>query len=113
MRDGSSSKVKEVTKIGPLSLDLVVACKIYEHQTTEGAGVEFMKLVRSLDGIVSKSSILNAVNTLSDWGIVKTEFGETEAGRAGRLYYVSGEAESMIRATYEQFWDKVLEAIRS
>ena len=94
-------------KIGPLSSDLVVACKIYEYQQ-ESDRVEFAKLVEGLKGLVSKSTILNALDTLSDWGIVKTEFGETEAGRAGRLYYISGEAETMIKETYENFWDKVL-----
>lgn len=94
-------------KIGPLSSDLVVACKIYEYQL-ESDRVEFTKLVEGLRGLVAKSTILNALDTLSDWGIVKTEFGETEAGRAGRLYYISGEAETMIKETYEKFWDKVL-----
>lgn len=94
-------------KIGPLSSDLVVACKIYECQL-ESDRVEFTKLVEGLRGLVAKSTILNALDTLSDWGIVKTEFGETEAGRAGRLYYISGEAETMIKETYEKFWDKVL-----
>jgi predicted ArsR family transcriptional regulator len=94
-------------KVGPLSSDLVVACKIYEYQKDHDR-VEFAKLVEGLEGLVSKSTILNALATLSDWGIIKTEFGETEAGRAGRLYYVSGEAEAMIRETYEKYWDRIL-----
>jgi len=55
---------------------------------------------------------LNALNTLSDWGIVKTEYGETEAGRAGRFYYVSGEAQAMIKETYENFWDMVMKEVK-
>jgi len=98
-------------KIGPLSLDLVVACKVYELQTQDLTGVEFMRLVTELDGIVGKSTVLNALNTLSDWGVVKTEYGETEAGRAGRFYYVSGEAEAMIKETYENFWEKVMKEV--
>jgi len=94
-------------KVGPLSSDLVVACKIWDFQK-EGEKVEFIKLVKGLKGLVSKSTVLTALDTLSDWGIIKTEFGETEAGRAGRLYYVSGEAEAMVRETYERFWDRVV-----
>jgi len=94
-------------KVGPLSTDLVVACKIYEYQRN-GEKVEFGKLVNGLEGFMSKSTIINNLNTLSDWGIIKTEFGETEAGRAGRLYYISGEAEMMIKETYEKYWDRVM-----
>lgn len=86
----------------------MVACKIHEYQR-EGKKVDFRKLVEGLKGLVSRSAILNGLNTLSDWGIVRAEFGETEAGRAGRLYYISGEAEAMIKETYDKFWDRVME----
>jgi len=97
-------------KVGPLSSDLVVACKIYEYQKERGAHarIDFNMLVEGLAGLLSKSTILNALDTLSDWGIVKTEYGETQAGRAGRLYYISGEAEKMVKETYEKFWDRIM-----
>jgi len=98
-------------KVGPLSTDLVVACKVYEFQR-KGEKVEFGKLVEGLEGLVGKSTIINNLNTLSDWGIIKTEFGETEAGRAGRLYSISGEAEMMIKETYEKYWDRVMRETR-
>jgi len=96
-----------VKKVGPLSTDLVVACKIYDYQK-KNERVEFSKLVTGLKGLVSRSTILKDLETLSDWGIIKTEFGETETGRAGRLYAISGESEELIRETYEKFWEKVL-----
>lgn len=98
-------------KVGPLSTDLVVACKIYEYQQ-KGEKVEFGKLVEGLKGLVSRSTIVNDLSTLSDWGIIKTEYGETEAGRAGRLYSISGEAEMMVRETYEKYWDRVMKERR-
>ena len=95
-------------KIGPLSADLVVACKIYEFQKNNEA-VEFGNLVKALNGLVSKSTVLSALNTLSNWGIVSSEFGATKAGRAGRSYSISGEAYTMVKETYDQYWNKVLE----
>jgi predicted transcriptional regulator len=70
--------------------------------------VGFTELVDGLKGIVSKTTILSALDTLSDWGIVATEFGETSSGRAGRLYYVSGESELMVKETCDKFWDRVM-----
>lgn len=95
-------------KIGPLSLDLVVACQIYEFQSRE-ENVEFTTLIENLRGLVSKSAVPSLLRSLADWGIVITEYGETKQGRAGRFYYISGEAYDMIEETYELFWNKVLE----
>jgi hypothetical protein len=99
-------------KIGPLSVDIVVACKIHKYQD-EGKKVGISELVEGLKGIVGKTSILSAIDTLSDWGIVATEFGETTARRAGRLYYVSGEAEAMIKEVCDKFWTKVEEEAKA
>ncbi|MDR0461315.1 MAG: hypothetical protein LBH62_07840 [Nitrososphaerota archaeon] len=96
-------------KIGPLSVDIVVACQIYKLQEGDNQ-VDFRELSESLKGKVSKTTILSALSTLSDWGIISTEFGVTKAGRAGRLYSVSGEAESIIKETCDRFWDKVMAA---
>lgn len=97
-----------VKKVGPLTSDLVVACQIYDYHQKGVERVEFGQLVVSLKGLLSKATILNGLDTLSDWGIIKTEFGETKAGRAGRLFSISGEAEILIRETYEKFWNKVI-----
>jgi predicted transcriptional regulator len=100
--------VKNVKKIGPLSIDLVVACKIYEFQKNN-AIVEFGDLVSSLNGVVSKSAVSSSLITLSNWGIIGSEFCETKSGRAGRVYSISGEAFTMVKETYEQYWQKVLQ----
>ena len=94
-------------KIGPLSTDLVVACKVYEYQKNNET-VEFGKLVNGLKPLVSKATVLTSLNTLLSWGIVSSEFGETKAGRAGRTYSISGEAYTMVKATYDAYWEKVL-----
>jgi DNA-binding PadR family transcriptional regulator len=100
----------EMKKIGPFSIDIVVACFTY-HSQKEEVGVPFSKLVGELEGAVSKSTILNALNTLSQWGVINTEFGELDSGRAGRIYSVSGESTSLIKETYEKYWDKIQSAI--
>jgi len=105
-------EVKNVKKLGPLSTDLVVACKIWEYQKG-GEKVDFRKLVKGLEGLIgAKSTVLKDLNTLSSWGVIKTEFGETDTGRAGRLYSISGEAEAMIKETYDRFWSRVIKAKR-
>ena len=97
-------------KFGPLSLDMLVACQILHHRVhNNGAKSEFGLLVRELDGLVSKSAVSPILNNLLKWGIVNTEFGETSAGRAGRLYYISNEAESFVKSTYDLFWDDIEE----
>jgi len=100
-----------VKKIGPLSIDIIVACQIYENQDEVGSGVGFRRLVEGLEGVAAKSTILNALNTLAQWGVITVEFGETETGRAGRLYSVSGESKELVRSTYDKFWPRVMEEI--
>ena len=98
-------------KIGPLSLDLVVACQIYELQEN-GTRAEYAKLTEKLKGLVGESTIPSLLRSLADWGIITTEFGKTEQGRAGRFYFISGEASEMMKETYDLFWDKVLKERR-
>ncbi|MCL2134073.1 MAG: hypothetical protein FWH37_00720 [Candidatus Bathyarchaeota archaeon] len=94
-------------KIGPLSIDLIVACKIYEFHKNKQV-VEYGNLVSSLIGLVSKSAVSSSLITLSNWGIIGSEFCETKAGRVGRTYSISGEAFTMVKETYDQYWQKVL-----
>ena len=94
-------------KIGPFSVDIVVACYVYHNQLSLEAGIPFAKLVDDFDGALSKSGILSSLNTLANWGVIRTEYGELESGRAGRLYSVSGESIVTVRTTYEQFWKRI------
>lgn len=97
-------------KIGPFSVDIVVSCYI-RHLKEGDDGVPFSKLVTAFDGVLSKSGILNSLNTLSQWGIIKTEFGETETGRAGRLYSVAGESSLLVSETYREYWKRIQQEI--
>ena len=92
----------------PISSDLIVACTIHElHE--EGGPADFGTLVERLDGVLSKTTVANALNTLSDWGIIKTEYGETSKKHAGRLYSISGESKTVIKEIYDRFWHIITE----
>ena len=92
----------------PISSDLIVACKIHELSEENGL-VDFGILVESLNGIISRTTISNSLNTLADWGIIRTEYGMTSKGRAGRLYKISGESKKVIKETYDRFWKFIIE----
>lgn len=98
-------------KFGPLSNDLLIACMIHDFKKKGQTEVEFNQLVTSFDGVLSKPTILRSLNTLSQWGVVKTIFGETISGRAGRKFSVSGESEGMIKEIYAEFWERVIEEL--
>lgn len=103
--------VRHVRKIGPFSVDIVVACYVYHNQVRMGEGVPFAKLIDDFGKALSKSGILGSLNTLADWGVIRTEYGELESGRAGRLYSVSGESQVVVKATYEKFWERLKEEV--
>lgn len=90
---------KRVTK--KLDVPLTVAVKIYEVTEVKKEPIWFTKLCEKLPNI-KEHAILMAINTLSDWGIIKGQYGETKKGHAGRLYFVSSENMKMIRELYEE-----------
>lgn len=96
----------------PISNDLIVACKIHELYE-RGEKADFGVLVGSLLKIMSKTTVVNSLNKLADWGIIRTDFGETSRGRSGRLYSISGESRNVIRETYDRFWPIILEIAES
>jgi len=93
----------ERSKSDILSKEFKVACEIYRFNE-KGEKVWFTKLKESLKDEMSQSTLMNAIRTLFDWGIAKAEYGETGAGRAGRLLYISGESRHIIREIYEEYW---------
>lgn len=99
-------------KIGIYSVDIVVACYVL-HNQTDASGVPFSRLVDEFDPALSRSGIANALKGLSQWGVIKTEFGETTAGRAGRLYSVSGETSVIVKETYRLHWDRIHEEVEA
>lgn len=86
-----------------LSDEFKVAAEIYRFNLREQP-IWFTKLAEELKSEMSPSTVLRALNVLSDWGIVKAQYGETGKGRAGRLLYIAGEARSTIEKVYEYFW---------
>ncbi|MFW9890359.1 MAG: hypothetical protein ACFFER_19440 [Candidatus Thorarchaeota archaeon] len=95
-------------KIGPWTLDQLVACQIYELQMIQGKHVGFSLLVEELDGLVSRSALPKLLNNLTEWDIVRVEYGETESGRAGRFYSITGEASDLVLEFYNRFGKEIL-----
>ena len=94
-------------KIGPLSLDLIVACKIYEIEYVQKEPVEFSKLITELEGLVSQSSLSPLLSTLEKWEIILVEYGQTSSGRAGRRYHIADQSRELIKRLYEMHWDRI------
>lgn len=93
--------------IGPLSKDLVVACAIH-HLNMNRKEARWPELVDLLKGKMMQPEIPLMLRSLADWGIVNSVHTELGSGRAGRVYYISREAERMIKETYELYWDRVM-----
>ena len=86
-----------------LSKEMMVAAEIHRFNH-EGEKVWFSKLAESLNGWAAPSTVHRAITTLTDWGIVKVQYGATDTGKAGRLLLIAGEAEETISLVYEQYW---------
>ena len=97
-------EVVDMERKNPLSNELKVAAEIF-HYNKNNEVIWLSKLVQSLQKKVSKNTISAALDTLFDWGIVKAEYGETDNGRAGRLFFISNEAKSVISELYSKYWE--------
>ena len=55
---------------------------------------------------MDKSTISQALDCLTDWMIIYGEYGETEKGRAGYLYFVDTHdgGDFRIKELYEKYW---------
>lgn len=84
-----------------LGKDLEVALQIYDTSNVNNEPVYFSKLVRILDGRISRNRISQALDRLFDDGIVTAEFKKVNTKWA-RVYNVSGEAEGFIESIYDQ-----------
>jgi hypothetical protein len=92
-----------IEKKSPLSNELKVATEIY-HCEVNNELIWYHKLVSVLDGEISKNTVSKALDVLFDWGIVKSEYGETETGRAGKLLMITNECKPLIKDLYEKYW---------
>lgn len=93
----------EKPKSEMLSKEFKVACQILRFNE-KNEKVWFTKLKDSLNDEMGQTTVMNALKTLFDWGIVKAEYGETEKERAGRLLFVTGEAKQTIKQVCEEYW---------
>lgn len=84
-----------------LGKDLEVALQIYDIAKNKGEEIYFSKLVKILDGRISRNRISQALDRLFDNGILTAEFKKINKKWA-RVYYVSGEAEALLEDIYSQ-----------
>ncbi len=83
-----------------LGKDLEVALQIYDS-SKKGEEIYFSKLVKILDGRISRNRISQALDRLFDDGILTADFKKINTKWA-RVYYVSGEAEGLLEDIYRQ-----------
>lgn len=79
---------------------MAVALEIYRCNT-QNEPVWFSKLTRLLDGKIDKNTISAALDTLSDWMIIKSEYGESDPGKATTLYVIDEWAIPEMKHVYE------------
>ena len=82
-----------------LSFELVVACEIYRANLANEP-IWYSKLVEILKEKGDKKDVSNALDLLSDWGIIKGHYDKTEKGRAGYVYEITDGALHVIRGIH-------------
>lgn len=84
-----------------LSPEFNVAVEIYALEHTNPYEAYYSRLVERLDGTVSKVTVSKALDVLLDAGILKAEWKKTPSGKWARIFTIAGEAEGVIKETYE------------
>ena len=84
-----------------LGKDLEVALQIFDISNKKKEEIYLSKLVKILDGRISRNRISQALDRLFDDGILTAEFKKVDTKWA-RVYHVSGEAEGFIEDIYHQ-----------
>jgi len=103
MGEKKTTPKKTRSKSDLLSPEMKVAAEIYSFNA-KNQKVWFTKLADSLRGEVSISTIHKAINALTDWGIVRVQYGETDRGKAGRLLVIPNESKDTIALVYGKYW---------
>ncbi len=83
-----------------LGKDLEVALQIFDTRK-KGEEIYFSKIVKILDGRISRNRISQALDRLFDDGILTAEFKKIN-NKWARVYTVSGEAEVLLEDIYNQ-----------
>jgi|WetSurMetagenome_2_1015567.scaffolds.fasta_scaffold47849_9 hypothetical protein len=94
----------------PVSSELFVAMMIHHIVDVKKERVWFGKLVESLQDYMTKNTVNESLDTLTDWLIIDGEYGATEKGRAGYLYYIDTKdgGDFRIKELHDKYWDKIV-----
>ena len=94
----------------PVSSELFVAMMIYHITEVEKQPVWLGKLVDRLSDYMDKNHVSEALDTLDDWVIIAGEYGPTENGRAGYLYYIDTKdgGDFTIKKLYDKYWSQIV-----
>ena len=99
-------KARSGGKTNILSNEFIVASEIY-HREKNGERTLFGKLVEIFGGSPSEKTIAKSLNILSDWDIVKAEYGATDNDKAARLFKITNESSSAVKKIYETYWEPI------
>jgi DNA-binding PadR family transcriptional regulator len=84
-----------------LNPKMKVALKILEHDELADEPAHFSGLVKEMQGVVSRATIHEALDSLLDQGIISAEWIETLKGRWARGYRSASEGQKrMLRRAY-------------
>jgi hypothetical protein len=92
-----------------VSSELFVAMMIYHVTEVKKERIWFTKLIDLLQDYMDKKVVSHAMDTLDDWMIIYGEYGATEKGHAGRLYYIDihDGGDDMIKELYDKYWVQI------
>ena len=90
---------------GLLSKEFQVACAIYELTVKRKEKAWYTKLEPMMKENMSGATLSRVLKYLESWGNSKAQYGETETGRAGKLYYISNEDNETIELLYNKYWN--------
>jgi len=86
-----------------LSPELQVACEIYKHNI-ENKPIWFSKLCERFKNDYDKSKVVSSIHTLSDWRILRYDYGETKRGMVGVIFTIDNYAIERISELYEIYY---------
>ncbi|MBR9678005.1 MAG: hypothetical protein GOU97_01785 [Nanoarchaeota archaeon] len=75
--------------------DLLVACKIFEHQTQKGIAPKLGQIISSLDGLIDTEKVSGHVESLLIMGVI-----DIERIKGQRHYPIMGETYDIVKELY-------------
>jgi len=83
-----------------LSNDFLVCTKIYEFNKIKEEDIWFSKLVKSMKGGPSQSTISKSIDRLFDRGMIDGDWKKVD-GRWTRTFKITGEFEGFVKGLYD------------